>query len=243
MAWLVTQGTQHPALAMLPRQCSDGGDFRAELAAHMPAGSWELELEWFAEEPSRYLQLKKKLEPAMHLDYNLVRWGICIVRSRSFEPPVQVRHRLGNLCLVALGDLGNHDRNRKNIDYLMTPDDMAWSFHAVRDIAVGEELFYSYGCKTSLDMLRTYGFIPENQDRCNWVYVKNLTLQIVQDNQIAFGKEPMSYERATEMIEQELSEYAQSTASPPLIRQLIDSNIRFLRLVLLTISNAQRDEL
>ena len=243
-AWLVTQGTQHPALAMLPRQCSDGGDFRQELATHMPPGSWELDLRWFDEEPMRHKLLMEKLAPEMHLEYSVYRWGVCVVRSRAFKPIAELQTKLGSLCLVPLGDLSNHHVDRENIKYTNTADHSAWSFHAVRDIDVGEELFDSYGCKSSLDMLRTYGFVPDGQDRCNWIYINNLSLQIDHDNHIAYGTEPMSYGDVNDLIELELSEYAvrRATASP-LIKQLIDANARFLHRAILLISSAQHDEL
>jgi histone-lysine N-methyltransferase SETD3 len=79
-------------------------------------------------------------------------WGCALVMSRGFHAPGTLEHHLAMLPLV---DIFNHGS-----------DDTTWSYHpstglvvsTEREIAVGEEVHFSYGARSNTHLIVHFGF-------------------------------------------------------------------------------------
>ena len=66
--------------------------------------------------------------------------------------------------MVPFADKGNHNHKADAIWAFLTKEESSGFYvHATRDIAAGEQVYYSYGCKPNSQLLSFYGFtLPDN---------------------------------------------------------------------------------
>ncbi|GAB4817745.1 hypothetical protein N2152v2_004791 [Parachlorella kessleri] len=86
-------------------------------------------------------------------------WAACMVNSRCFSEKVA-----GEVVsmVVPCADMANH-LNDPNAAYVFNPRTDCFELVSLRDIAQGEEVCISYGCrsKDNTELMRDYGFIQQ----------------------------------------------------------------------------------
>lgn len=108
---------------------------------------------------STYDLLVEKIPVIGMWSFQQVTDAMLLVGSRSFG--VKVNGTFTNV-MVPLADMLNHNRPP---DAIWTYDDSIQGFKmtAARNIKKGQEIFDSYGEKSSYEFLLDYGFIYENE--------------------------------------------------------------------------------
>jgi hypothetical protein len=159
LAWeYIHSKEDHPAFFTLPVNCSDGTDFLAELERCMPPETHKQLTDFLVEvQRERWEEVKALAPPGREVSHSDYLWGVCCTRTRNFASRVE---DLGTYLTVPFADLFNHDSENVNVDYELDAENTSMIFKTTRDVAAGEQCTTVYGCKTRLDLLRTYGFVP-----------------------------------------------------------------------------------
>lgn len=160
------------AFETLPRRCESGSDLWPDVVKAFPSVAYKYD-HWddvMHAEKKYWEDMLSGLPTRLHLSFNDYRWGMCLIRTRSF-----LDH-----FMVPIADLMTHSFDHANLDWRRRPK-AGLVFTAARAIQKGEELIISYGCHTKLSMLCTYGFATQGEPSCNRVHVSE-TLSLVVVN-------------------------------------------------------------
>jgi hypothetical protein len=160
----------------------------------MPPGSFEPVFEWINQDRVRFekvvaavqsklVELKLSPESVPEVSFEEFLWGVCIMRTKSFQNAKIAWPRFGKVILIPLGDFFPHHHDRENVVYVLDPNDELWHFRAKGNVAKGDPLFISFGCRPRIEYLAAYGFIPRDEHSCpDGAIMNRLSLRISGDD-------------------------------------------------------------
>ena len=190
-------GKEHPVLALLKSECVDGRAFGSMIASMMPEGSFEPVFEWINQDRNRFEKVEaavrskheelKLSNMAPSVTFEEFLWGVCIMRTKSFQNAKVAWPEFGQTILIPLGDFFPHHHMRENVIYVLDPNDELWHFRAKQKVKKGDALFISFGCRSRIEYLAAYGFIPRDEANCeDGVIMHSLPLRL-DGNMVKYG--------------------------------------------------------
>lgn len=125
----------------------------------------------------KFVSKRTDLFPAGSVTFEKYQWAYLVVSSRMWHVK-----EFGHI-MVPLADMLNH---KPSAGFGAVSEDKTYFYiNATQDYKKGEQVFDNYGNKNDLDLLRVYGFVPEENEANFVTYTFQMNAKTVVQNIVA----------------------------------------------------------